>query len=706
MSSSVKVVYPLLVASMVILLGACGQRWNYPETRRDDVVDDYFGQQIADPYRWLENDTTAEVAAWVAEQNELTDGYLSKIPFRKKIRARLEELMNYDSEGAPFYTGKYYLHFRKEGLSNQSILYIRDSLTGEPRVLLDPNTLSSDGTVALTQISVSRDSKYLAYAVADGGSDWNTIYIKDIETGETLSDKIQWVKFSSIAWQGHGFYYSCYDAPAPGMELSSRNEYHKLYFHTLGQDQASDRLVYQNRNQPLRNYSAKVTNDEKYLIISETESTDGNSIYVKNLVTNAELLQLTTGFDYDYYVIGSESDNLYVLTNYKAPKYKLVRINMDRTDIGAWEDVIAEQKDVLKNVQLAGGKLVAEHMVDASSRLSIFNFEGEVEHEVDLGVLGSVGAINARAEDSTFFYSYTSFIVPSAVYRCDVASGKTEKIYSPKVDFDFDDYVVEQLFYPSKNGVMVPMFVVHSKHIELNGKNPTLLYGYGGFNISLTPSFSAGRLAWLEQGGVYAVANLRGGGEYGEKWHMAGTKLNKQNVFDDFIAAAEYLIKSNYTSTSYLAIQGGSNGGLLVGAVMNQRPDLFAVGIPQVGVMDMLRYQHFTIGWAWASDYGASDEELHFENLLSYSPLHNIATGDKYPAVLVTTADHDDRVVPAHSFKYIATMQHNQPKGAPKLIRIETRAGHGAGKPTSLYIAEQADIYAFIWHNVRVVPNY
>lgn len=697
----------IIVAVMVsVLLAGCAQSWDYPAAKRDATADDYFGVPVEDPYRWMENEQAPDLLQWIKAENAFTEQYLAKLASREPLRKRLGELMNYDSQGPFTYTGKYYLFYRKEGLRNQSILYVKDSLNGAERVLLDPNTLSNDGTVALTSVEVSHDSKYLAYSVADGGSDWNKIYVLDIATGERLKDEIAWVKFSTISWQADGFYYSAYDVPAEGKELSAKNEYHKIFYHKLGTPQAEDRVVFQNKQEPQRNYYAQVSEDEKYLIINETASTDGNSVYVKNLRTNSEFMQLTVGFDYSYSFIGSKGDNLYMLTNYKAPKGKLVCINMDRADVGEWEDVIEEQKDVLTSVTMAGNCLVAVHMVDAVSRMEVYSLGGERMHKIEQPVMGTVDAVSGRPGSDEFFYSFSSFTVPSVVYRAVPSTGTQEEVYRPAIDFPFADYVVEQVFFPSVNSQMVPMFIVHHKDVKYDGSNPTLLYGYGGFNISLTPGFSAFRLAWLEQGGIYAQACLRGGGEYGEKWHMAGTKLNKQNVFDDFIAAGEYLIQSGYTSTAKLAIQGGSNGGLLVGAVVNQRPDLFAAAIPQVGVMDMLRYQHFTIGWAWADDYGTSDDEIHFKNLYSYSPLHNIARGENYPAILATTADHDDRVVPAHTFKYIATMQYMQPKGAPKLIRIETRAGHGAGKPTALRIEEQADIYAFLFENLDVQTKF
>ncbi|PID90044.1 MAG: S9 family peptidase [Bacteroidetes bacterium] len=695
----------LVIGLSLFMISCNNEGLEYPTTRKVEVVDDYFGTQVADPYRWLESDTASDVKKWVREQNRFTDKYLGAIPFRSDLLKRMQDLVNYDVESAPVYTGKYYLFFKRSGLANQSVLYVRDSLSGAERVLLDPNTFSTDGTVALGEISVSRDSKYLAYSLADGGTDWRTIRVLDMESGLKLEDALQWVKFSAIAWKGDGFFYSRYDAPVKGQELSGRNSFHKVCYHKLGTPQSEDKVVFMDAKHANRNYVAQVTEDEKYLFISESETTDGNSLYFKNLETNGAVVQLTVGFDYEYQVVGSQGDSIYLLTDLKAPKYRLVRIDMNRTDIGSWEEVIPEQKDVLSSCVVTKSQIVATHMVDASSRMAVYSLKGEKVRDVELGVLGTVSELHGDAKSDEVFYSYTSFIVPPTVYAYNAASGDQRMLFKPAVPFDFDAYTVEQVFYPSKDETMVPMFLVHRKGLEKNGKNPTLLYGYGGFNISLTPSFSATRLAWLEQGGVFAVANIRGGGEYGDRWHTSGTKLNKQNVFDDFIAAAEWLQAQDYCSPDYLAIQGGSNGGLLVGAVVNQEPGLFAVAVPQVGVMDMLRYQHFTIGWAWSSDYGTSDDRVSFENLYAYSPLHNIADGTNYPAILATTGDHDDRVVPAHSFKYIATLQERQPQGPPKLIRIETRGGHGAGKPLKLVLEEVADVYAFIFHSMDVQPK-
>ncbi len=696
-----------MLSASALLGGACSSGLQYPETAREDVKDSYFGVEVADPYRWLENDTTKQVAQWVEAQNALTNSYLAQIPFRSQLRERISQLFNFDVESVPSFSGRYYTYFRKEGLSNQSVLYVKDSLNGAERVLLDPNKLSTDGTVALSSTSISHDSKYLAYAIADAGSDWNTIYVLDMATGEKLADELRWVKFSSIAWRGDGFYYSRYDAPEAGKELSNINEYHKLYFHKIGESQANDVLVFEDKEAPLRNVFGLTSDDENYLFIGETESTDGNSLFVKDLRTNGELRQIMEGFKYSYSFVGNVGNIAYFVTNDQAPRYRLIKVDLKKPAKENWQDVIPEQESVLDGVKMAGGKFAATFMVDAASRLAIYSLEGEKLRDIDLGTFGSVGALSGRMEDSLMFYNFSSFTIPSVVYSCNVNTGETKEIFRPKFDFDFSKYTVEQQFYASKDGTKIPIFIVHRTDIKKDGTNPTLLYGYGGFNISLTPWFSTSRLAWLEQGGVYAIANLRGGGEYGESWHEAGTKLKKQNVFDDFISAAEYLITEKYTSSKMLAIQGGSNGGLLIGAVTNQRPDLFQVAIPQVGVMDMLRYQKFTIGWAWAGDYGTSeDSEASFKYLYAYSPLHNIRTDVPYPAVLVMTGDHDDRVVPAHSFKYIAQLQYAQPKGAPKLVRIETRAGHGAGKPTALAIAELADMYSFILYNMRYTPKF
>jgi len=703
-----KKLIPVLMGTVLIVFASCNRSGvNYPETKKVDVVDNYFGVKVSDPYRWLEDDNAPEVAEWVKAQNAVTNEYLASIPFRDKIKNRLAEIWNYNSMSLPFKEGGKYFFFKKEGLQNQSVLYYQNTLEDEAKVLLDPNTLSADGTVSLGEFAISKDGKYIAYALADGGSDWRTIRVKDIVSGVELTDELRWVKFSSISWHKNGFFYSRYDSPVEGKSLSNINEYHKVYYHVLGTTQDVDKLIFENKQYPLRSYTAQVTRDDKFLIVNETESTQGNSIYIRNLNENNAFIQLTTSFDYTYQIIDHIDDHLIVLTNYKAPKYKLVKINVNTLDVGNWRDIIPEKKDVLEACEIVGGKIVASYIVDAKSKVEVYDLKGEKLNQIDFPTVGTMSGLSGSPEDSIAFYSFTSFTVPSVIYRYNINTNTSTEFFRPDINFDFDAYETKQVFYKSKDGTDVPMFIVHKKGLELNGNNPTLLYGYGGFNISLTPSFSTSRLVWLENGGVFALANIRGGGEYGENWYRAGTKLNKQNVFDDFIAAAEYLIDQKYTSSKKLAVQGGSNGGLLVGAVVNQRPDLFRVAIPQVGVMDMLRFHKFTIGWAWVNDYGSSEDSIHFENLYSYSPLHNIKSGVRYPAVLVTTADHDDRVVPAHSFKYIATLQEKYKNGRyPVLIRVQTRAGHGAGTPTSIVIEEYTDIYSFILKNMEVEPTY
>lgn len=677
----------------------------YPETKKVDTVDTYFGVKVPDPYRWLENDTAKDTKAWVEKENKVTRNYLQQIPFRGKIKKRLEQIWNYPKYGTPFKRGKRYFYYKNDGLQNQSVLYVLDSLDGEPAVLLDPNTLSGDGTAALSGMSISKDGQYLAYSISRSGSDWQEIFVREIATKKDLKDHIQWVKFSGISWKDDGFYYSRYDAPVKGKEFSNKNEYHKVYYHRLGEAQNKDKLIYKNDRFPLRNYYAATTEDESVLILSESESTSGNSLYVKRFGKDKDFIQLAGGFDYDYHVIDNTGDQLLVKTNDGAPKYRLVLIDPDHPQKTHWKVIIPEKEEVLGGITLMGGKLVVDYMKDAYSKVLIYDLQGKQEGELTMPGIGTFSGMQARKEDSTGFYSFTSFTSPSTIYRYNIRTNTSEIYRRSEIDFDFDDYVTKQVFYKSKDGTKVPMFIVHKKGIKLDGNNPVLLYAYGGFNISLTPSFSITRLVLLENDFVFAMPNIRGGGEYGEEWHKAGTKMHKQNVFDDFIAAAEYLIREKYTSPQKLAIQGGSNGGLLMGACLTQRPDLFGVVLPAVGVLDMLRYHLFTIGWAWASDYGRSDDSKEmFEYLYGYSPLHNIKAGTCYPATLVTTGDHDDRVVPAHSFKFIATLQAAQGCEHPVLIRIATKAGHGAGKPTSKIIEEYADLWSFTMWNLGVEP--
>lgn len=704
MKTLLKMSLPLLVMT------ACQTqpKLNYPETAREDVTDNYFGTEVAEPYRWLENDTSAATGEWVIAQNELTYSYLDNIKFRPALKERLTKIFDYPKYGSPFKKNDKYYFFKNDGLQNQSVLYSQASLDAEPEVLLDPNKLSDDGTVALSQIAFSNNGKYLAYSIARSGSDWNEIYIMDLATKTLLKDVIKWVKFSGIAWQADGFYYSAYDAPVAGKEFSNKNEYHKIYFHKVGDAQTADKLIFENKKFPLRNCGAAVTDDEKYLIISETESTSGNSLHIKDLSKpNAPLVTLEAGFENDYGVVDHVNGKLYVLTNWKASNQQLMEVDPAKPARENWKTILPETENVLEGVSILGGKIVAEYLQDASNHVYTYDFTGKKLAEVKLPAIGTVGGFSGDKDDNEAFYTFTSFTFPPTIYRYDVAQNKSEVFRKTEVNFNPEDYVSEQQFYTSKDGTKVPMFITYKKGLKKNGKNPTMLYGYGGFNISLNPSFSVARIPFLEQGGIYVVANIRGGGEYGEKWHKAGTKMQKQNVFDDFIGAAEYLIAQKYTSPEKLAINGGSNGGLLIGACMTQRPDLFAVAIPEVGVLDMLRYQKFTIGWAWATDYGTSEESKEmFEYLKAYSPLHNVKEGVKYPATMVMTGDHDDRVVPAHSFKFAATLQHANTGNYPSLIRIDTKAGHGAGKPIAKVIDAQADMWAFVMYNLGMKPKF
>jgi prolyl oligopeptidase len=681
------------------------EKINYPVTNKVAQTDDYFGTKVADPYRWLENDTSAETGAWVIAQNKVTTDYLAKIPFRDQIHKRLETLWDFPKMEVPFSKGEWVFFRKNDGMQNQSVIYVQKGISGEPRVLIDPNSLSADGTVAVGDMSVSNDAKYVAYAVNKAGSDWSEFNVIDIASGKNLPDKIEWVKFSGASWQGDGFYYSRYDALSKGKELSNRNEYHKVYFHKLGTKQSEDKLIFENRNFPLRNYSAGTTEDEHFLYLSESEGTSGNSLFCKDLTNaGAKFVKIAAGFKNEYNIVDNMGDKLLVLTNDGAPNRKLVLIDPKMPAAENWKVIIPEKEQVLEEVVLAGDQMFAGYMKDATNRVYAYDMEGKLQQELALPGLGTLAGFNGEKGKNSVFYGYTSFATPTSIYTYDVRKKVSAEFFKPELDFDASMYETKQVFYESKDKTKIPMFIVHKKGIVLDGKNPVLLYGYGGFNISLTPGFSVSRLVFLENGGVYCMPNLRGGGEYGEKWHEGGTKLNKQNVFDDFIAAAEYLIKEKYTTPEKLAIQGGSNGGLLIGACMTQRPELFKVCFPAVGVMDMLRYHKFTIGWAWASDYGTSDDSTQFHNLLSYSPLHNIKDSVCYPATLITTADHDDRVVPAHSFKFAATLQEKQNCNNPVLIRIETKAGHGSGKPTSKIIDEAADIYSFLFYNMGIKP--
>ena len=673
----------------------------YPDTYRGDVVENYHGTEVADPYRWLEDDASAETAAWVMAENEVTFDYLSKIPYRDAVRQRLTELWNYPKTGIPTKVGEYYFIFRNDGLQNQSVLYRQKGLDGTPEVFLDPNTLSADGTVALGSVSYSRDNRYMAYTVAAAGSDWVKIYVKDVETGAELGDTIEWVKFSGATWapDSKGFYYSRYDEPKVG-KYSAQNQHQQVFYHTLGQPQSNDVLIYRDETHPLRYFHGYPSYDGKYLFVDGSEGTHGTELLYR-AAGDREFKVLFPGFEYDYVVVHAEGDTAWIYTNEGAPNYRLARIDLANPASGL-VDVIAENPEVLlEGVSEVGGNLMAFYLENAVSKVSQHDMGGKLVRGVELSALGTAGGFDGRREAVETFYSLSTYTAPPTIYRYDLATGESTLFDRPEVSFNPDDFTTRQVFFDSKDGTRVPMFIVHKKGLKLNGKNPTLLYGYGGFNISLTPGFSPARLMFMEQGGIVVDVNLRGGGEYGERWHQGGMLENKQNVFDDFIAAAEHLIANKYTSPDKLAINGGSNGGLLVGACMTQRPDLFAVALPAVGVMDMLRYHTFTVGWGWAVEYGSSDDAAQFDYIYKYSPLHNLRPGTCYPATLITTADHDDRVVPAHSFKFAAQLQQSQSCDNPVLIRIETNAGHGAGKPTSKRIGEAADTYSFIFENTN-----
>lgn len=683
------------------------EKLKYPMTQKVDTVDQYFGTSVADPYRWLEDDNSDSTKAWVIAQNEVTNAYLSKIPYRQQLNDRLTKLWDYPKISAPFHEGNRYFVFKNDGLQNQSVAYMLDSIGGAEKVILDPNTFSEDGTVSLTNFSPSDDGKYLGYGISKGGSDWNEFFVKNIETGELLSDHIEWVKFSGIQWYKDGFFYSRYPAPKEGDMLKGVNENSKIYYHKIGTTQTDDKLVYEDTENPSWGFGGWVTDDQKYLIISVTESTSGNAFYIKDIEKCGKVVKIVETFENDFQVIDHMDGKLLVLTNFQAPKYKVIAIDVNDYAPEKWTDFIPEKEGVLSGVSIIGGKIIATYLKDAHSHIEVNDLNGKYLYDLELPVLGSVGGFNGERADNITFFTITSFTTPATVYKYNIEKNSSEIYQTSAVDFNPELYDTKQVFYNSKDGTKIPMFIVHKKGLKLDGKNPVLLYGYGGFNISLTPAFNVGRLIWLEQGGIYAMMNLRGGGEYGEDWHKAGTLMQKQNVFDDCIAAAEYLISEKYTSPRKIALMGGSNGGLLVGAVVNQRPDLFGVAIPAVGVMDMLRYHKFTIGRYWATDYGTSeDSDEMFKYLFAYSPLHTIKENVEYPAVMVTTADHDDRVVPAHSFKYIATLQEKYKGTNPVIIRIESKAGHGAGKPTTKIIEEYSDMYAFMFYNLGVHPMY
>ncbi|MEZ5306570.1 MAG: prolyl oligopeptidase family serine peptidase [Pyrinomonadaceae bacterium] len=677
--------------------------FDYPKARQSDQKDDFFGTTVADPYRWMEDPDSAETQAWVRAQNKLTGDYLNTLPSRTRIKERLTKLWNYEKYSTPFREGEKYFYFKNDGLQNQSVLYVANGLSDAGKILLDPNGLSDDGTVALAGIAVSPNGKTLAYGLARSGSDWREYRFRDIETGKDLKDVLIDIKFSGVSWtkDGKGVFYSRYPKPNDETKLEDANLNRKLYFHKLGTKQATDPLIYERPDDPKMGVNGFVTEDGAWLLIYLSKGTSNmDQIYYKNLWDqDSEIKPLIDRFENDYSFIGNIGGNFYFSTDKDATRGRVVSVNMFDPD-RKWRQIIPEGKETIEGVSLINNQFVVNYLKDAYSKVRIFDLWGNAVRDVELPGIGTASGFGGRRSDRETFFTYSSYNVPPTTYRYDMATGESSIYRKADVDFNPNDYEVNQVFYTSKDGTRVPMFIVSKKGIKLDGSNPTILYGYGGFNISMTPGFSVSRLMWLEMGGVYAVANLRGGGEYGEEWHEAGTKLKKQNVFDDFISAAEYLIAEGYTSSPKIAIQGGSNGGLLVGATLNQRPDLFGAALPAVGVMDMLRFHRFTIGFAWTSDYGSSENPDEFRALYAYSPIHNIKKGTKYPAVLITTADHDDRVVPAHSFKYAATMQAAQGGDAPVLIRIETKAGHGAGKPTSKQIEEIADIYGFLVKNL------
>ena len=701
-----------IIALMTLTIAGCSKQnpITYPEAPNDGTVDVYFGTEVNDPYRPLENDTAAETLAWVEAENAVTQEYLSKIQFRGKISERLTQLNNYPKTGMPYKEndGKYYF-YKNDGLQNQSVLYRSATPDGEAEVFLDPNKLSDDGTASLKGVYQSHDGKYTAYTVSDKGSDWTDIYVMDTATGQLLPDHIEWTKFTDAVWHGNGFYYSAYEKPAPGKEYSNTNEFHRVYYHKLGTPQSEDKVVFDNCKQPQHFHSLEITDDESVLMVMGGGAGKGNSLYIKHLKSQKpEWVTVEDSQDHDISVIGKKDDPLFIFTSADAPKYKLMTADVNNPERKNWKDLVPEDKDaVLVDARFAGDKLILTYDKDASHHAYVYSKDGVKEREISLPGYGTL-AFSTNSKDPESFYSFSSFTTPSTIMAYNAETGDSKLFHSTELSgFNPDDYVTEQVFYTSADGTEIPMFITYKKGLKKNGKNPVYLYGYGGFNITLNPSFSANRLFWLENGGIYAQANLRGGGEYGEEWYLAGTKQEKKNVFNDFIAAAEYLIKEGWTNKDLLAIEGGSNGGLLVGAVTNMRPDLFKVAIPRVGVMDMMRYHLFTIGWNWAHDYGKSSDSPEMANyLLSYSPIHNIKNdGTPYPAILVTTADHDDRVVPAHSFKYAATLQASDTGDAPKLIRIDSNVGHGAGKPIDKIIDEYTDIYSFIFENMGLTPN-
>ena len=683
----------------------------YPETKKVDTIDTYFGVEVKDPYRWLEDDMSEETKGWVKRQNETSFGYLEKIPFREELKERLSVLWNYEKVGAPFKEGDYSYFYKNDGLQNQYVIY-RYKTDEDPetaQVFLDPNTFKEDGTISLGGLSFSEDGSKAAYSISEGGSDWRKVLVMNTSDREVVEDTLIDIKFSGTSWKGNeGFYYSSYDKPK-GSELSAKTDQHKLYYHKLGTSQNDDQLIFGGTEAEKHRYvGGSITEDEKYLIVTASTSTSGNKLFIKDLTKpNSKFTTILDDTDSDSYIMENVGSKLFIVTNRNAPNKKVITVDAANPKPSNWKDFIPETENVLSPSK-AGGNFFANYMVDAVSKVLQYDYEGKLIREIELPGIGSAGGFGAKKEETELYYSFSNYVTPGNIYKYNIADGTSELFVKPEIDFNPENYESKQIFYTSKDGTKIPMIITHKKGLKLNGKNPTILYGYGGFNISLTPSFSITNAVWMEQGGIYAVPNLRGGGEYGKKWHDAGIKMKKQNVFDDFIAAAEYLIDNKYTSTNYLAIRGGSNGGLLVGATMTQRPDLMKVALPAVGVLDMLRYNKFTAGAGWAYDYGtAEDSKEMFEYIKGYSPLHNVKDSIEYPATLITTGDHDDRVVPAHSFKFAAELQAKQTGNNPVLIRIETDAGHGAGTPVSKTIEQTADIFGFTLYNMgfRELPS-
>jgi len=703
----------LRLATAIVALGVTlpiaaqtnGTPLEYPKAKTVDQVDDYHGTKVADPYRWLEDTDSPDTKAWVEAENKLTFGYLNQIPYRGAIRDRLLKLWNYERFTVPEKEGSRYFYQHNTGLQNQNVLLVAESLTAEPRVLLDPNTLSSDGTVALAGGALTDDGKLLAYGTAASGSDWTEWHVRDVDSGKDLPDLIKWVKFSGASWtkDGKGFFYSRYEEPT-GTAMRDANYFQKLYYHKVGTAQAEDKLIYERPDNKELLFSGDVTDDGRYLVITVSQGTSPKTrLYYKDLTKpDSEVVRLLDDFDARYRIVDNDGPVFWIETDLDAPRGKLIAIDTEHAERSNWKTVVPEGRDTLESVSVIDNLFLLRYLKDARTEVRVHDLNGKFVRNVDLPGIGTAAGFGGKRKDKETFYSFTSFVSPTTIYRYEPGAGKSSLFRQPKVDFDASKYETKQVFYNSKDGTRVPMFLTYKKGLKLDGQNPTLLYAYGGFDISLTPTFSVPNVVWLEMGGIYAQPNLRGGGEYGEDWHLAGTKGHKQNVFDDFIAAAEWLIANKYTSTPKLAIRGGSNGGLLIGACLTQRPDLYGATLPLVGVMDMLRFQKFTIGWAWTSDYGSSDNAEDFKWLYAYSPLHNLKPGTKYPPTMIATADHDDRVVPGHSFKFAATMQADQAGPAPVLIRIETKAGHGAGKPISKLIDETADEWAFVAYNLKM----